>query len=614
MPKRTQREPLVAGALRSAGLIDKESSMPIDDDASATGPQLKRGQRRRLAREAADPLGKRPAAARRSVNINNVARPANQRANSKPLAERVAGGSATADVKPQTNVVQTLRTFLQQRFDAASGLLNLENMQQDTVLAEANIKPPGAPGAHKDLGTAIWKLSSEMFPNLTTLSLANNALTSLQSLTTLGQYLPKLANLSLERNELRWVRDLDVLASKRHGLHALTELLLVGNPMEQSAVDAGNTDGYRRDVLAKFPSLRILDRRPVSDVEHGFSQLFRGRSAKKAGPEAAQVPLRNFPLQLKAGFVDGDAAQVVPEFLSSYFARYDQDRAQLAPVYSANARFSFALNSSPPPRARAERLMHTMPHQKELVLDRYIDLGSRNILRSHNTKALLRNLHHGASAIVAFLQRLPKTTHPLHDASKFVVDAWVLPNVDVHAFTAANEQPDALLYITVHGEFAEAPSQGLRSFDRTFVVAPAAPTSEAAQNGWPCTIVSDMLTIRHYSKPTAWQPDTLPVGPVDAAQAPAPPPPASGAPAPGAPAPAPPLLSALPPHLQAQEPLAGLAPEQHTLALQLAAQTRLAYPYAVQCLVENAWDYAQALAAFAALQASQAIPAEAFVS
>ena len=590
MPKRTQREPLAAGALRSAGLLDKEARMPIDDDGA--GAPLKRGQRRRLAREAADPLGKR--GARRGVNLNGGVRAANQRAGAKSLAERVGAD----DVRPQTNVVQTLRTFLQQRFDPAAGLLNLENMQQDALLADANIKPPGAPGAHKDLGTAMWKLSGEMFPTLTTLSLAGNALSSLQPLATLGQYLPKLANLSLERNELRWVRDLDVLASKRHGLHALQELLLVGNPMQQNAVDAGNDDGYRRDVLAKFPSLRILDRRPVSDVEHGFSQLFRGRSSKKAGPEAAQVPLRNFPLQLKPGFVDGDAAQVVPEFLSRFFARYDEDRAQLAPVYSANARFSFSLNSSPPPRARAERLMHTLPNQKALVLDRYIDLGSRNILRSHNTKALLRHLHHGAGAIVAFLQRLPKTAHPLHDASKFVVDAWVLPNVDVQAHTSAAERPDALLFIAVHGEFAEAPSQGLRSFDRTFVVAPAPPGSEAAQHGWPCAIVSDMLTIRHYSKPSAWQPESLPVGPVGAEAAAAP-----GAPAGGA----------LPPHLERQEPLPGLAPEQHALALQLAAQTRLAYPFAVQCLGENAWDFAQALANFTALQASQAIPAEAFV-
>ncbi|WFC97708.1 nuclear mRNA export, poly(A)+RNA binding protein [Malassezia yamatoensis] len=611
MPKRTQRSSLVAGALRGAGLIEKEASMPIDDDGSTRGSAPKRAQTRRLARESTDPLGRRPTSSRRGgrMNINGLARPANQRSNGKALSERVA-----TDVKPEVNVVQTLRTFLQQRFDPASGLLNLECMHQDPLLLDANIKPPGVQGAHKDLGTAIWKLSEEMFPSLTTLSLAGNSLGNLHALTTLGQYLPKLVNLSLERNELRWVRDLDVLASKRHGLHQLQELLLEGNPMQQSALEAENLDGYRRDVLAKFPSLRILDRRPVSEVEHGFSQLFRGRSAKKTGAEAAKVPLRNFPLQIRPGFIDGNAAQIVPEFLSTFFARYDQDRSQLAPVYSANAQFSFSLNSSPPPRARAERLMHVLPHQKELVLDRYIDLGSRNILRSHNTKALLRTMHQGSQAIVAFLQRLPKTTHPIHDATKFVVDAWLLPNVDIHAETQANQQPDALLYITVHGEFAEAPSQGLRSFDRTFIVAPAMSDSDATRNGWACVIVSDAMTIRHYSKPNAWQPDSLPVGPVDPSSEPAQAK-TSTVPFSNDTTNAPSITAAdLPPQLQGQEPLAGLSPEQHTLALQLATQTRLIYPYAVQCLVENAWDFAQAVNAFTALQAAQSIPAEAFMS
>ncbi|PKI85007.1 nuclear mRNA export, poly(A)+RNA binding protein [Malassezia vespertilionis] len=597
MPRHSQRpRSLIGGALRGAGLAldeQKDAStarMPIDEEDTAKS----RAQRRKTARSAAGPVGGRPP--KRGVNINSLARPANQaHGRNKSLGAHTIG--AVQDVAPQTNVVETLRGFLQSRWDAANCLLNLENMQDDPILAAANIRPPGAPGAHRDIGTAIWKLSGDMFPSMITLSLAGNGLSTLQPLSSLAQYLPKLANLSLERNELRWARDLDVLASKKHGLDALQELVLISNPMQQNAVDAGNEDGYRRDVLAKFPGLRILDMKPVSSVEHGFSQLFRGRASKKAGPEAAQVPLRNFPLQTKPGFIDGDAAQVVPEFLSLFFARYDQDRALLAPVYSEHALFSLSLNSSPPPRARAQRLMHTMPHQKELVLDRYIALGSRNILRSHTAKALLRTLHQGSRAIVAFQQRLPHTTHPLHDASKFVVDAWVLPNVDVQAQTSATEKPDALLFISVHGEFSEAPSQGLRSFDRVFIVAPTAPDSQAAQHGWPCLIVSDTLTIRHYSSSAAWAPDTLPTGPVTGPNV-----------APDAPAAGP-----LPAYLQSQEPFPNISPEQHTLALQLAAQTRLLYPMAVQCLADNAWDPARALANFSALQASHAIPATAFV-
>ena len=129
--------------------------------------------------------------------------------------------------------------------------------------------------------------------------------------------MPKLENLSLERNELRLVRDLDVLASKKFGLPMLKELVLLGNPLQRSAAESDNEEGYRRDVLARFPELQILDMKPVSIVEQGFSKLFQGRGGKaKAGTDASAVPLRNFPVQMRAGFVDGDASSIVPDFLS----------------------------------------------------------------------------------------------------------------------------------------------------------------------------------------------------------------------------------------------------------------------------------------------------------
>ncbi|WFD33645.1 nuclear mRNA export, poly(A)+RNA binding protein [Malassezia cuniculi] len=614
MPKRGQRAPIAAGALRGAGLLD-DARMTVDDESGS------RKSRRRLAREASDPVG------RRRVNVNSLARPANAR----KLGSHTVGGASTPDVAPGTDVVITLRTFLQSRWRPEALMLDLTDMSSDAGLKAANIRPPGSKGAHRDIGTALWKLTGDMFPNISALSLADNGLTSLQPLSTLSQYIPKLASLSLERNEIRQVRDLDALTSRKFPLAELHELLLAGNPLQTSALAAKNEEGYRRDVLAKFPSLRLLDRRPVSEVEHGFAQLFQGRASARTAADA-KVPLRNFALQNAAGFVDGDAARIVPEFLSVFFARYDQDRAALAPVYCAEACFSYCLNTAAPPRARAARLVHTMPHQKELVADRYIELGSRNIMRSHNQKALLRSLHKGPAAIAAFLARLPATAHPLHDASRFVVDSWVLPNVDVKAQTGA-ERPDALLFISVHGEFAEPPSQGLRSFDRSFIVAPVAPNSPAAAAGWPCVIVSDQLTVRHYSLPSAWAPGSLPTGAVSeaamqaaaagqptnmaatgagvaAAPVPAPAgPAAASAPAPAA---APPAAAAAAAAAQIA-PAPGLTPEQHALALNLSTQTRLTYPFAVQCLVDNAWDPPRALASFNMLQASGTIPPEAFV-
>ncbi len=80
-------------------------------------------------------------------------------------------------------------------------------------------------------------------------------------------------------------------------------------------------------------------------------------------------------------------------------------------------------------------------------------------MRVHAPKIRHQHLHNGAGSILAVLNKLPKTSHPLNDASKFVVDAWVLPNSVIGARLKGEEKPEALLYINVHGEFAEAPSQ-----------------------------------------------------------------------------------------------------------------------------------------------------------
>lgn len=65
------------------------------------------------------------------------------------------------------------------------------------------------------------------------------------------------------------------------------------------------------------------------------------------------------------------------------------------------------------------------------------------------------------------------------------------------------------------------PSKGIRSFDRSFVLAPAPEGSRAKQNGWNVIILSDQLVVRAYSSHEAWRPgpmrvqagDLLPVAP-----------------------------------------------------------------------------------------------------
>ncbi len=169
-------------------------------------------------------------------------------------------------------------------------------MRADPILQAEGVKPPGVAGAPKELGNVIWKLCSETYPDVVTISLANNGFRSLGPVSQLPVYFPNLQNLSLEGNELKWTKDLDTYASRKHKLTNLKELLLTGNPVYASAIAAGNEEGYRREVLSRFRQLTLLDQKPVTPTESGFANLPSTTKSKKVDADAAQVPLRNFPV------------------------------------------------------------------------------------------------------------------------------------------------------------------------------------------------------------------------------------------------------------------------------------------------------------------------------
>lgn len=79
-----------------------------------------------------------------------------------------------------------------------------------------------------------------------TISLANNKIASGQILSTLAHYLPKLANLSLENNDLKVWRDVDYLSGRRGKLEHLRELIMIGNPLRELELKNGRGDKYKR--------------------------------------------------------------------------------------------------------------------------------------------------------------------------------------------------------------------------------------------------------------------------------------------------------------------------------------------------------------------------------
>lgn len=87
---------------------------------------------------------------------------------------RIPGGGGHDNLGNNRNPVQAttgrtiavLKKFLSSRWNKEAQFLNLEAMATDRILLEEGLKPPGIAGAHKDLGTVMWKLCKEMFPNV----------------------------------------------------------------------------------------------------------------------------------------------------------------------------------------------------------------------------------------------------------------------------------------------------------------------------------------------------------------------------------------------------------------------------------------------------------------
>lgn len=370
-------------------------------------------------------------------------------------------------------------------------------------------------------------------------------------------------------------------------------------------------------------------------------------------------------------------------FLLRFFAAFDSDRPSLLNAYAPICSFSFHADTSHPSRARAKKIGingdKRFPHQHKLDWKNYLTSeGSRNLMRvkqegkspflasfliveriGPNARRCLTiakrlvTLRVTPPTVISSIMALPKTEHPLSDPAKFVWDSWTMPNL--LAPPAPGQEGETVIYAVVHGEFTECehsslhqprkvfiradnnsvvaisvPSKGIRSFSRTFVLAPAPPNSPAALAGWPCVILSDLLTVRGYSnlefsKP---RPPPQPKVPKPIAQ--------TGASGEIPPVVAPAIPSNGVPQQAVEERAEGIVSlnlcsppsrfrlqanpvsrviktdAQQSLIHQLQSVTNLTYPYAHLCLAQNGWDPNVALNQFKTLFTAGQIPAEGF--
>ncbi|KAG8954423.1 nuclear mRNA export, poly(A)+RNA binding protein [Tulasnella sp. 424] len=610
------RKGLASTLLKGSGLVDRDQDAKMADAGPSTGSaalHAKRAdERRKRNRErmgipekdktgrnveqsfaAAMRLGKGSALTGRIAGVPST-----------PIPKRVGVRSkitATTEAPKDVNNISLLRGFVNSRYDKQRRFLNLENLQDDPFFKDSKFTSPDLPSAAKDTGTVILKLASQLDPPPETVSLANNKFRTLKQLAYINRYLPNLANLSLQNNDIEDIKTLSFVGSRSDHVPKLGEVIFLGNPFREIYSARNELERYQTEVLKVFPCLKMLDMQPVVKVAGFDASASKPSRADETGPTV-------FDTQMGGPIMQDGVQETTTAFLVKYFTLFDQNRAALVDAYSPNATFSVSINTAVPARARISRFFLELPHQKQLNWEAWTPL-SRNLTRIKNTGDVASHrLFKSPEDIVKALHRVPQTKHDIaNGGNTFLAESWIVSSV----LTL-----DTLL-VTVHGQFTELPAQGQRSFDRTFILAPAAPDSKARQNGWEVVIISEQLHVRNYSSHDAWAPGPITVQTEEDEK------PTAPAPAP-APVPAPvpvPVGTAAPP-TQAPQPtpvtsepapdaiLAALPDYQRNLIAEFQRVTGLNVIWSGRCLEGNQWNPEAALVNFHELKPQ--IPPEAF--
>ena len=96
---------------------------------------------------------------------NPLARPSTS---SRPKKVSINNSSNSVGNKPNKDksAIEILTRFLQSRFDPSLSYLNLENMGDDHILKSNNFVPPGYSKQKSLVGPSMFKLVSELFPDV----------------------------------------------------------------------------------------------------------------------------------------------------------------------------------------------------------------------------------------------------------------------------------------------------------------------------------------------------------------------------------------------------------------------------------------------------------------
>ncbi|KTW31270.1 uncharacterized protein T551_01342 [Pneumocystis jirovecii RU7] len=456
----------------------------------------------------------------------------------------VSGHMSLSASKEST--MNILRRFLSSRYSHETKMLDLSSVHSDPALVEAGMFSSTATSLK--MFPALMKIAEREFPNVISVNLSSNKISSLFNISILAQIYPNLKNLNLADNLLKHYKDLDVWSHKNK-FPNLQELILIGNGVRENEVKKGNEVNYRSEITRRFPNLKLLDMVPVTQaIEFDIKDSAIDNSGKVALLE-----------RICSSFFDSDLTRnTVMSFLEKYFSLYDNDRSNTVSMYDQNALFSISINTIAP-RKREKGVFSYGASQ----FSQYISM-SRNLLRLGTLEARIAKLNVGRTNISQVLSALPKTRHNFTDSNLYCVDAWSLKGV-----LSADSDPNGLvgIQIILHGEFFELGSRReiKRSYDRTFIIGP---------NNGNITIRSDILVIRAYGGNDNFHINKQNV----------------------------PLSSSN--IFQEQQ-------KQYMLA-EISKKTGLNQQFSLMCLEQNEWDMEKAINNFNILKNKGVIPLEAF--
>ncbi|KAJ3022417.1 nuclear mRNA export, poly(A)+RNA binding protein [Thoreauomyces humboldtii] len=511
----------------------------------------RRGKRGRVSTPSG-PRGSNPSLARGSTRA--------------PRRKAAARNRSVAQVSASISI---FRTLIEGRWNPTQKYLDLSNIISDPILKTAR---PGGIGFDTDskIGGVICKMISELCPNVETINLSSNRLTTLQHFSDFRNFLPNVTALSFQDNDIKSLSDVEPLNGP--DLEQLRELVLTGNPLQINAfAKPGAGVVYRSDIKKLFPSIELLDMEPVQgDITFGI--------------DAMSVEL---PFETQPGFMDSpETATTVRDFVQKFLSAFDTvaGRQGLLDLYGDQSVFSLCVDRTTIGKSRGGSRDPDFTNWTSF---------DHNLCKLQNSEKRITSFFRGRVDITRVYNRLPNLKRPDFPGPRYLVDAFQIG-------AGAN----ATLFVTVHGEF-RAENEPTRGFTRTFVIVPPVAGSRSALAGLPYSVVNDELTIRHHRPNRQW------------AQFEAPPARAqSSFSQQQYPIPSLPTIAAHPPQLPDPSVMAQLQTlhqlddAKHAQLVKFSTITGLNYPTSLQCLSETGWVTAAAMQAYETVKGQ--IPPEAY--